>query len=49
MAYPIGTVTGGVVTLNGTVESMEEMDRAEDAARAAPGVTRVVDNLRVAH
>jgi len=43
------TVTGGVVTLNGTVESMEEMDRVEEAAWAAPGVTRVVDNMRIAH
>jgi osmotically-inducible protein OsmY len=43
------TVFGGVVTLNGTVESLDEMERVEDAAWAAPGVTRVVDNLRVAH
>lgn len=43
------TVFGGVVTLNGTVKSLDEMERVEDAAWAAPGVTRVVDNLRVAH
>jgi len=42
------TVTNGIVTLNGTVESMEEMDRIEDAAWTAPGVTKVIDNLRVA-
>jgi osmotically-inducible protein OsmY len=42
------TVANGVVTLNGTVESMEEMDRVEDAAWTAPGVLKVVDNLRVA-
>lgn len=38
----------GIVTLNGTVESMEEMNRVEDAAWTAPGVARVIDNLRVA-
>jgi len=42
------SVANGIVTLSGTVESMEEMDRVEDAAWAAPGVTRVIDNLRVA-
>jgi len=42
------TVANGVVTLTGTVESLDEMDRVEDAAWTAPGVTRVVDNLRVA-
>lgn len=39
---------GGIVTLSGTVDSLAEMDRVERAAWAAPGVTRVVDNLRVA-
>lgn len=43
------TVDKGKVILTGTVESLEEMDRIESAAWAAPGVTEVVDNLRVAH
>jgi len=38
----------GTVTLSGTVDSLVEMDRVERAAWAAPGVTKVVDNLRVA-
>ena len=38
----------GLVTLSGTVESIDEMDRVEHAAWTAPGVTKVVDNLRVA-
>jgi len=42
------TVANDTVTLSGTVESMEEMDRVEDAVWAAPGVSNVVDNLRVA-
>jgi len=42
------SVANGTVTLSGTVESMEEMDRVEDAAWTAPGVSKVVDNLRVA-
>jgi osmotically-inducible protein OsmY len=37
----------GTVTLSGTVESMEEMDLVEDAAWKAPGVSKVIDNLRV--
>jgi osmotically-inducible protein OsmY len=37
----------GTVTLSGTVESIDEMDRIECAAWAAPGVTKVVDNLRI--
>jgi osmotically-inducible protein OsmY len=41
-------VANGTVTLSGTVESIEEMDRVEDAAWTAPGVSKVVDNLRVA-
>jgi osmotically-inducible protein OsmY len=43
------SVANGTVTLSGTVESMEEMDRVEDAAWTAPGVSKVIDNLRVAH
>lgn len=43
------SVSNGIVTLSGTVESMEEMDRVEDAAWTAPGVSKVVDNLRVSH
>jgi len=43
------SVANGIVTLSGTVESMEEMDRVEDAAWTAPGVSKVVDNLRVTH
>jgi len=42
------TAVNGTVTLNGTVESIDEMDRIECAAWTAPGVTKVVDNLRVA-
>jgi osmotically-inducible protein OsmY len=38
----------GTVTLSGEVESLEEMERVEDAAWAAPGVLKVVDHLRVA-
>lgn len=41
-------VSNGTVTLSGTVDSMAEMDRVEDAVWAAPGVINVVDNLRVA-
>lgn len=41
------TVLDGTVTLSGTVESLEEMDRVEDAAWAAPGVSRIIDELRV--
>ena len=41
-------VINGTVTLSGTVESIEEMDRVEDAAWKAPGVTKLVDNLRIA-
>ena len=41
------SVSSGTVTLSGTVESLEEMDRVEDAAWAAPGVSKVVDDLRV--
>lgn len=41
------TASNGTVTLKGEVESLDEMERIEDAAWAAPGVTNVVDNLRV--
>ena len=41
-------VNNGTVTLSGSVESLAEMDLAENAAWAAPGVSRVVDNLSVA-
>ena len=42
------SVADGTVTLDGDVDSIEEMDRVEDAAWAAPGVHRIVDNLPVA-
>ena len=40
-------VSNGTVTLTGNVDSLEEMDRVEAAAWAAPGVSMVVDNLSV--
>jgi osmotically-inducible protein OsmY len=40
--------SNGTIVLSGTVESLAEKDRVENAAWAAPGVTKVVDNLRVA-
>lgn len=42
------TVANGTAILSGTVESIDEMERVENAAWAAPGVYRVVDNLRIA-
>jgi hyperosmotically inducible protein len=39
--------SNGVVTLNGTVASKTEADRAVTLARETDGVTRVVDNLRI--
>lgn len=42
------SVSGGEVTLNGDVDSYYEMDLVEDAAWATEGVTRVIDNLRIA-
>jgi hyperosmotically inducible protein len=39
--------TNGAVTLNGTVSSRAEADRAMMLARDTEGVTRVVDNLKV--
>jgi osmotically-inducible protein OsmY len=41
-------VLDGMITLSGTVESLAELDRVEDAAWEAPGITRVVNNLHVA-
>jgi hyperosmotically inducible protein len=38
---------GGVVSLNGTVETPEEKARAEQLARRVDGVKRVVNNLQV--
>ena len=44
------TVEGadGVVTLTGSAESLAELDRIEDVAWDAPGVSKVVNNVRVA-
>lgn len=41
-------VAGGRVTLRGDVKAWYERKLVEDAVWAAPGVTEVVDNLRVA-
>jgi osmotically-inducible protein OsmY len=38
----------GMVTLSGTVDSLAEMDRIEDAVWAVPGVSKLVNNLYVA-
>lgn len=38
----------GIVYLNGTVESNEQRERAEQLARRVDGVKRVVNNLQVA-
>jgi hyperosmotically inducible periplasmic protein len=38
---------GGVVALNGTVESTEQRARAEQIARGVSGVKRVINNLQV--
>lgn len=38
----------GAVTLSGSVESLAELDRIEDAVWDAPGVSKVVNNVRVA-
>jgi len=40
-------VLDGVVTLEGTAESLDEMDRIEQAAWAGPGVVNVINNLRL--
>jgi osmotically-inducible protein OsmY len=37
----------GTVTLSGTVESLAEFDRIEDAAWAAPGISRVINTIRI--
>lgn len=41
-------VLEGVVTLEGTAESLDEMDRIEQAAWAGPGVVNVINNLKLA-
>ena len=41
-------VAGGQVTLSGNVKAWHERKLVEDAVWAAPGVTHVVDNIRVA-
>lgn len=41
------TYAGGVATLTGTVDNLGSKLDAEKAARKAPGVTRVVDNIQV--
>ena len=41
------TTNDAIVTLSGTVRSMNEHDRAVRLARETAGVTRVVDRLRV--
>jgi osmotically-inducible protein OsmY len=38
---------GGVVALNGTVESADQRARAEQIARGVGGVKRVINNLQV--
>ena len=40
-------VLEGTVTIEGTAESLDEMDRIEQAAWAGPGVTNVINNLRL--
>ncbi len=42
------SVEGGIVTLRGTVDSLGEHDAALGTARAARGVTRVIDRLEIA-
>jgi osmotically-inducible protein OsmY len=41
-------VSGGKVTLSGNVKAWHERKLVEEAVWAAPGVTQVVDNLRIA-
>ena len=38
----------GTMTLSGTVDSLAEMDRVENAAWSAPGISKLVNNLYVA-
>lgn len=45
----VSTNSAGVVTLEGTVGSWAERRQAEHASYAAPGVTDVVDHLRIAY
>ena len=45
----VATGPGGVVTLEGTVGSWAERRQAEHAAWSAPGVTGVIDHLRIDH
>ena len=40
--------TGGIVRLTGTVDSIAERERVDDAAWSAPGVSRVVNELQIA-
>jgi len=40
-------VLDGTVTIEGTAESLDEMDRIEQAAWAGPGVVNVINNLRL--
>ena len=40
-------VSGGEVTLTGTVDSRDARRRAEDIAEAVSGVSYVMNNLRV--
>jgi len=42
------TTDGSVVTVSGTVRSVDEHDRAVRLARETDGVTQVIDRLRVA-
>jgi hyperosmotically inducible protein len=39
---------GGIVYLNGTVESPQQKERAEQLARQVQGVKKVVNNLQIA-
>ena len=42
------TATGGSVTLSGHVRTWSERSAAQRAAWSAPGVTEVIDNIRIA-
>ena len=39
--------TSGVVSLNGVVKSPQERSRAEEVARGAGGVKKVINNLQI--
>jgi hyperosmotically inducible periplasmic protein len=41
------TTSGSIVTLSGTVRSVDEHDRAVRLARETAGVTQIVDQLRI--